>query len=1126
MAEARDAAKNNDDNWKRIVELLTGYILPQRKTLFDTLKGNEGIPLMHVRLDKVGGSQHMPGFVQSGGWLRDKTDFVLPYYRLGDSGKDDPSEGSNLGHYKAHITFIGRAAGDTPPSGNVAVRGGEKTSKVLKEDGMWNKGDGEKISWDALPLMQYVHGSKAALDKIVLYPHSTQGFESRGISIPDDSYVDLLTFTEVAKSLDRVVKFFQDSAKTLEEWEAKDIGNGSMSWAGTSASLFKQLVHKMAKNYEGYAAQVGNNEGFVPVASADGETIGSAPGRALMNAQFIIQREAVNLSDAWNMWKPMSSPHRFLWDMLMDAQLNMFENQYEKIDFEPNGIDVHVFAKSDFKNTVTIYGKDYGPPNEVETWQAIGEEAVRAWNQSVDDWLSIPAADSIVAITEALSAAQKPFGNKVHDVSKGSLADLLAKEEAKKEKEEAKKEKAEAKKEHAAAKAEAAKEKAEAKKEHAAAKAEAEKEKAEAKKEQQAEKAEAKKEHAAAKAEAEKEKAEAKKEQQAEKAEAKKEHAAAKAEAEKEKAEAKKEQQAEKAEAKKEHAAAKQQADQDRAEARAQNDKDRAEAKAAQDEARSQNEQDRAEAKSSAVAAQAAAVKQAARQRAEDKKAQDEARAQNEQDRAEAKREQEEEKEAAKKEQAAAKAEAEKERAEAKREQEEEKEAAKKEQAAAKAEAEKERAEAKAQNDQDRAEAQKAQDEARAQNEQDRAEVKREQEEEKEAAKKEQAAAKAEAEKERAEAKAQNDQDRAEAQKAQDEARAQNEQDRDQARQDSQQARAEAKAEMDRANAEARADRDAAEQKADQQEAEAKREFERDKAEAQEQRERAQQQADQDRAEARQQLDRDLADGRTSEAEARRDFDRRMAEIDAVEREAIDEADRREAEAKDHFDQQRSDAVHERESAREQAEQARRDAKATYDRSIGDIQADQDRFGAGDKSIEELIRQRMADLPEPDLTPTGAASQFAAQFSDNLYNQDDLADALGRGSAGDPAYGGAGSPSGAGGAPGMYPPMMRGTGGDGGGGSSGERTRTVIEPAVSRGRRPVSSAVEDEEHQVVPRGTQSSGSMPFMGPMGGGGMPGGQDTESKGDRERTSWVAEDEDVWGTDDGGLPQALGR
>ncbi|MDQ1005807.1 hypothetical protein QFZ82_000292 [Streptomyces sp. V4I23] len=285
MAEARDAAKNNDDNWKRIVELLTGYILPQRKTLFDTPKGNEGIPLMHVRLDKVGGSQHMPGFVQSGGWLRDKTDFVLPYYRLGDSGKDDPSEGSNLGHYKAHITFIGRAAGDTPPSGNVAVRGGEKTSKVLKEDGMWNKGDGEKISWDALPLMQYVHGSKAALDKIVLYPHSTQGFESRGISIPDDSYVDLLTFTEVAKSLDRVVKFFQDSAKTLEEWEAKDIGNGSMSWAGTSASLFKQLVHKMAKNYEGYAAQVGNNEGFVPVASADGETIGSAPGRALMDAQ-------------------------------------------------------------------------------------------------------------------------------------------------------------------------------------------------------------------------------------------------------------------------------------------------------------------------------------------------------------------------------------------------------------------------------------------------------------------------------------------------------------------------------------------------------------------------------------------------------------------------------------------------------------------------------------------------------------------------------------------------------------------------------------------------------------------------------------------------------------------------
>jgi hypothetical protein len=54
--------------------------------------------------------------------------------------------------------------------------------------------------------------------------------------------------------------------------------------------------------------------------------------------------------------------------------------------------------------------------------------------------------------------------------------------------------------------------------------------------------------------------------------------------------------------------------------------------------------------------------------------------------------------------------------------------------------------------------------------------------------------------------------------------------------------------------------------------------------------------------------------------------------------------------------------------------------------------------------------------------------------------------------------------------------------------------------------------------------TSSSGS-----PYAPGGSPaagqGNQSTES-GDRERSSWVPEDEDVWGTDEGGAPAVIGR
>ena len=46
---------------------------------------------------------------------------------------------------------------------------------------------------------------------------------------------------------------------------------------------------------------------------------------------------------------------------------------------------------------------------------------------------------------------------------------------------------------------------------------------------------------------------------------------------------------------------------------------------------------------------------------------------------------------------------------------------------------------------------------------------------------------------------------------------------------------------------------------------------------------------------------------------------------------------------------------------------------------------------------------------------------------------------------------------------------------------------------------------------------------PMMGGMGGMGNPGGQ---SEKERERTTWLAEDEEVWGTDPDCAPAVVGR
>ncbi|MFI8088592.1 AAWKG family protein [Streptomyces sp. NPDC086080] len=1038
---------NNDDYWKQAVDLLTGYILPDRKTLFETLKGNEGIKLMHVRLEDEGGPEYSSGFLSPAGWKTHNTDYTIPFYRPADDSQD-VSGGRNLYRYRAYITFL--ASGQAwAPSGDDVIPDYTKTSEVLKDKGGWNN-EGDKLDWDTNPLVRYLYGSKAALWALKSWPHSTHGFDNRGYGVTDTEYVDLLTFTEAAKAFDRVVQFFEESADTVGKWDTENIGEGSDSWDGTSAIVFKGLIHKLARNYEGYADQLSGKGGGDVAVTIDGVTVTSEAGRALAEAQRVLLTQAENLYNAWEAWKAESNPQRWLYDMLQNVRLTLLDTQVANTDIEMvsygSGPSTtwrnNVTSTAGFRNEIILretsstgeitFEKSFGRPSDMNTWKALAQEAVDRWDKSAQDWLSKAGAEAIVAIYNAFKAAEKAFDTNLTDRDKRPLSEISAKAEA-----DAAKKKAEA--EAAAAKAEAEKERAEAK-------AAAEKEKAEAKAERDREKAEAEKEKAEAKAAAEKEKAEAKAEQEA-----------AKAAAEKEKAEAKAEQEREKAEAK---AAAEEQ----RAFALAQNQKAQDEAKKERERAVAQNEADRAEAKAERDAAKAEA---------------------------------DAEKAAAKEEQAQAKAEAER------------------EQEAAKAEAAKEKAEAKAEQEAAKAEAEK----------------------EKAAAKAEQEAAKAEAEKEREEAKAAAVAEREAAEQDQEQARREALQEKQQARLDAQNAKADAQADYEEQKAEARAERDAALQDADRREAAARQEYEQEKAEAEQQRDQAREDAARERTEARAEYERQLATG-TDEDQARGEYDRRIAEIDAAEREAVQRADAAQADAREEYDRAKADAQEERDEARGEAEQARKDAKAEYDRRMADIQAEYDRIGAGGKDIDELIRQRIADLPQPpDLSAYNAGgsagsagSAYSSVFNDNLYNQDDLTSALGR-PAGDALTGAAAGSSGTGaGSPGMYPPMMRGAGGEGGG-SSGERTRTVIEPAVGRsgrsGRPAVTPSADDEEHRVVPRAAQTTSSTPFMPPMGpmGGAGEGRPQTET-GDRQRTTWLAEDEDVWGTDEGGAPQALGR
>ncbi|MBU6533103.1 AAWKG family protein [Streptomyces sp. NPDC057245] len=1090
MAADGEGTDLTGDTWQKAVQMLTGYVLPDRNTVFDTLKGNEAIPLMHVRLDHVGGPSYQSNFLLPDGWHTHNTDYTFPYYAP-NNNQTGGSAGDSLHSYRAHITFLAQYKEDWF-DGDDWISDYGKTSDNLKDKGGWNW-EGDSLSWNTNALVQYVYGSRAALKKLTEAPdYSTRGFVNRGREVTDGEYVNLLSFTEAAQAFDRVVKFFEDSSATVGKWDTENIGEGSDSWDGTSAALFKELVHKLARNYEGYVDQLtAQGDSGSPV-TIDGVTVNSAPARALAEAQQVILTQAENLLRAWQAWERESNPGRWLYDMLRDGFSRMFDHHYSKTTIEVSSINeqgntskdsTYVAAEEGFKNTIIIAAisqnddsgmREYGPPASMTTWREIGNEAVKRWNESAQDWLAPAGAEAIAAIRNAFYDLSKAFDAEITDKDSRPLSDIAAEAEAKAEKKKAEEEAAKAK-------AEADQEKADAEAEQAQQKADYEKEKAEAKAEKEKEKAEAEAEQAAAKAEADQEKAQAKAEQEQEKAQAKAEQEAAKAEADQEKAQAKAEQEQEKAQAKAEQEAAKAEADQEKAQAKA------------------DQEQQQAEAEQAAAEQRAFVV-------AQNQKAQDEA---------------DKERERARAEQEAAKAEAEQEKAAAKAEQEKEKAEAEAEEEAAKAEYEKEKAEAEAEQDREKAEAEAEQEAAKAEAEQEKAAAKAEQEQQQ-----------AQYEADREAAKQEQDEAQATAQAEQDRARREATVERQQARLEAQQAQEQAQQDYEQQKADAQAEREAAVAEADRQEQEARQEYEQQKADAEEERDQAREQAEQDRTQAREEYDRELAAG-ADESQARQDYDRRLDEIDAAEREALERADAAEAEARGEYDQAKADAQEDREQARTDAQQARRDARAEYDERMGDVQAEYDRLSAGNKDFDELIRQRIADLPQPpDLSAYNQGggspgSAYSSAFGDNLYNQDDLSSALGRPQGSDAAAASAGGSGTGSGSPGMYPPMGRGVGGDAGG-NSGERTRTVIEPGVARSARTAATTptVDEEEHRVAARNAQTSSGSPFMPPMGGMGGAGDRPQTESGDRERTTWLAEDEDVWGTEEGGAPQALGR
>ncbi|MFD9318440.1 AAWKG family protein [Streptomyces sp. NPDC060053] len=1173
---------DNDDWWHRAVELFTGIAsLPARTTLFEEWTGNAGIPLMLVELTKQKSVTYvdfddLDWRSENLGQNISKTDFVLPFYTRG--GED--GEGTEVAYYKARITLLISSSSD--PSNGYVKTGVEVKSKYKERLGLKD----DDLIWDNKNFTKYSYAGGLALRAALNYDDyesddGTYGFYWDGAEVPADAAVVLRTFDGVADSFDRLARFFKRSADQTAAWEQWIGTEDNTAWQGQAAGVFQDLIHKVNRVYEGYAEDTVRHAG----GSIQGEQIREAR-RALRRAMNDLYWDWEEWQDNYSnplrwLMDRLLELAEWVWDHNI-----MKINYTTSTTTDSNGdytFTKEYYTEGGFSQNakMSIGGKDFGRLDDLGTWKNIGDFAVQLWQASVIERLGNPAKAALTAVHNAWSPQTFDIGEIRTRTTGDTLKADWQEDQAKKDQAEAdaKAAQAEADAKAAAAEAEAryqadkdaaaaAAAEAEArykrdKEEAAAAAAEAEarykrdKEEAEAAAKAAAEKYEREKAEAEAEAAAKEAAAEAKYEQ--EKAEQEAEQARQEAEAEARYQQEKADQEAAEAEAEERYG--REQAEQDAeqaeqeaaAEARYQQEKADQEAAEAEQAAQYQQEQAKQE------AAEAEAQERYDQEQAEQKAEQEEAAAQQtaaqqqqfafQQQQA---RQQREDQERARKEAAAEQAEQ-----EAKQDAQQAEEEARQAEAEAEQKAEQQAAEEKNEREQAEQKAEQARQEAEQKAEQARLEAKQDaQQAEQEAAQ---------------EARYQEEK----AEQVRQEAEQKAEQARLEAKQDAQQAEAEAKQEAQQAAADARYEQEKAEQKAEQARQEAKQDAQEAEAQARYDQEQAEQKAEAARQEAKQ-------DTIRTEAQARED-EYRQQQLQAQE----EYQSRYESSLNDPADSlvngpvNGSGSLTNPDGSTSYLDSQGRvitdfsdGTKTIVDPDLqtstvirpdgqsitGPLNADEVLNNPdGSRTYVDAQGQVVTDYPDgskatvdPDsgvttvtepngnttngyLNNGGSGYQYqdtTAQlpsYEEELYDNAAYGDSASDYLAGNTAAAAQQqqqSQMPMGGMPlnGMQSPR----GGGGGGEGSGERVRNVIDSdgAISNRARSASRNTNggfDEREATV----STAGGTPFMPPMGGGGSggPGQQQTES-GDRVRDAWVQEDEDVWGTDEGGAPAVIGR
>ncbi|MER7739569.1 AAWKG family protein [Streptomyces sp. NPDC096538] len=366
-----DVTDASSDVWASLVTHITGYPVPDRSTIFDTLRSDHGGKLFRMDIRDRG----LGSFVQdASGFLRNTgEDYDIWFF---DSGKRTQIK-------QARIVFEGRVrAGDelifadpgTDDVANASVREGNEFKDYNKDE------------MSTVALARYMNGPRTAL--LELRGGNTGNARFSNLGVAEDAAVDLKSFDTTGQSFDFAAQFFRDQGPKIKEWEDA-LGREDATWKGEAAEVFRSLLTKIRENYDAYietfdeTPSTGEGDGT-------GKTVYS---RALSQARQALENAADKLLDAWITWANSDyyDPHRVLRYVLDDLALWVDANNVAETDIKTTYSAYSSSTYHDPKEGFSQNHPEYGDLTDIANWAKVGDKAVQIWSRGVDEYLVKPA---------------------------------------------------------------------------------------------------------------------------------------------------------------------------------------------------------------------------------------------------------------------------------------------------------------------------------------------------------------------------------------------------------------------------------------------------------------------------------------------------------------------------------------------------------------------------------------------------------------------------------------------------------------------------------------------------------------------------------------------------------------